>query len=86
MLTKWANACYHWVYKFTCGRNSVVECRLPKPNAVGSNPIARFLFLHKELRQFFSLVFFSFVPSILQRQAIADPIIIGAIISYRWAV
>ena len=42
MLTKWANACYYWVYKFTCGRNSVVECRLPKPNAVGSNPIARF--------------------------------------------
>jgi hypothetical protein len=31
MLTKWANACYYWVYKFTRGRNSVVECRLPKP-------------------------------------------------------
>ena len=24
------------------GRNSVVECWLPKPNVVGSNPIARF--------------------------------------------
>ena len=43
MLTAWTNACYYWVYKIACGRNSVVECRLPKPNAVGSNPIARFV-------------------------------------------
>ena len=62
MLTWWANACYYWVYKFTCGRNSVVECRLPKPNAVGSNPIARFFFSHKELQQFLSLVFCVFYP------------------------
>jgi hypothetical protein len=26
----------------TRGRNSVVECQLPKLNVVGSNPIARF--------------------------------------------
>ncbi len=26
----------------TCGRNSVVECQLPKLNVVGSSPIARF--------------------------------------------
>src|SRR5262245_6533759 len=25
-----------------CGRNSVVECQLPKLDVVGSNPIARF--------------------------------------------
>ena len=25
-----------------CGRNSVVECQLPKLNVVGSSPIARF--------------------------------------------
>src|SRR4051794_12904084 len=25
-----------------CGRNSVVECSLPKADVVGSNPIARF--------------------------------------------
>jgi hypothetical protein len=30
MLTTWANTCYYWVYKITCGRNSVVECRFPK--------------------------------------------------------
>src|SRR5262245_30979334 len=27
---------------FICGRNSVVECQLPKLDVVGSNPIARF--------------------------------------------
>ena len=27
-----------------CGRNSVAECRLPKPDVGGSNPLARFLF------------------------------------------
>jgi hypothetical protein len=26
-----------------CGRNSVVECQLPKLNVVGSSPIARLL-------------------------------------------
>ncbi len=29
-------------YELLCGRNSVVECQLPKLNVVGSNPIARF--------------------------------------------
>ena len=35
----------------TCGRNSVVECQLPKLNVVGSNPIARFsmIFLLMEI-------------------------------------
>ncbi len=28
--------------RVVCGRNSVVECQLPKLNVVGSNPIARF--------------------------------------------
>jgi hypothetical protein len=28
-----------------CGRNSVVECQLPKLDVVGSNPIARFFIL-----------------------------------------
>lgn len=47
MLTTWVNTCYHRAYENIRGRNSVVECRLPKPNAVGSNPIARFFF-HRE--------------------------------------
>jgi hypothetical protein len=29
-------------YRLNRGRNSVVECQLPKLNVVGSNPIARF--------------------------------------------
>ena len=29
----------------TSGRNSVVECQLPKLDVVGSNPIARFWFM-----------------------------------------
>ncbi len=29
-----------------CGRNSVVECQLPKLNAVGSSPIARLIELN----------------------------------------
>ncbi len=29
------------VHKILCGRNSVVECQLPKLDVVGSNPIAR---------------------------------------------
>ena len=31
-----------------CGRNSVVECQLPKLDVVGSNPIARSF--HKSFR------------------------------------
>ncbi len=34
--------------RIVCGRNSVVECQLPKLNVVGSNPIARFF--EKSLR------------------------------------
>lgn len=33
---------YHFKTAIPCGRNSAVECRLPKPVVVGSNPIARF--------------------------------------------
>jgi hypothetical protein len=32
----------HKIPKSVCGRNSVVECQLPKLDVVGSNPIARF--------------------------------------------
>ncbi len=40
-------------YRKICGRNSVVECQLPKLNVVGSNPIARFfhLFAHRLCRR-----------------------------------
>ena len=43
MLTMWANTCYYWIYNFTCGRNSAVECQLPKLDVAGSNPVARFV-------------------------------------------
>jgi hypothetical protein len=33
----------------TSGRNSVVECQLPKLDVVGSNPIARFLIHYSPL-------------------------------------
>ena len=34
---------YYWLDSHNCGRNSVVECQLPKLDVGGSNPLARFL-------------------------------------------
>jgi hypothetical protein len=39
-----------------CGRNSVVECQLPKLDVVGSNPIARFFGVKMGVRLRQSLV------------------------------
>ena len=39
------------------GRNSVVECQLPKLNVVGSNPIARF-FSYLCCNKSFPIIFF----------------------------
>ncbi len=45
---------------FICGRNSAVECQLPKLDVVGSSPIARSIFYPPGLRgQKFGHILFS---------------------------
>ncbi len=58
------------VMKTSCGRNSVVECQLPKLNVVGSNPIARFIyifFIFNDLRQIAFAALFLILAKIQRR-------------------
>lgn len=49
-----------------CGRNSAVECHLPKVDVVGSSPIARSIF-------YLFFCFCSFLPCFSNAQVTADP-------------
>src|ERR1700722_17085343 len=61
-----------WLFRLMSkqrGRNSVVECHLPKVDAVGSNPIARSIF-YPLVSIFVFLTYFG--PSVLLAQVSAD--------------
>src|SRR5665213_2081239 len=66
---------FGWLFRLMlhqCGRNSVVECQLPKLDVVGSSPIARSNFYRIFPLLKISFFFIGFFPSLLFAQLSSD--------------